>query len=97
MPEQLRHLAEAYFHQDYQLEFSGPDDVLIAFRNGEGRAATSALASEIDAVLSSPATESELGNLWVREFGAAYDPVIDGGTTYRTWFAHARDVLLDRA
>ena len=92
MPEQLTHLAQAYFHQDYDLEFPVPDAVIAAFAEGEGRGAARELVFEIDTMLASRSSESEIADLWVKALGAAYDPTVEG-QTYREWFRHVRDVL----
>jgi hypothetical protein len=92
MPAQLQHLAQAYFHQDYDLEFANPDAVLAAFAEGEGLGAVRELASEIDNLLAASSDEAGLADLWAKTLGAAYDPVAHG-QTHREWFAHVRDFL----
>jgi cobalamin biosynthesis Mg chelatase CobN len=95
MPAQLTHLAQAYFHQDYDLEFSGPDAVIAAFVEGEQQGAVRELVSEIDTMLASRSSESQIADLWVKALGAAYDPTVDG-QSYRGWFTHVRDLLSRR-
>jgi hypothetical protein len=92
MTAQLQHLAQAYFHQDYDLEFTSPDEVVAAFVGGEGPAAIRDLALEIDHLLAAPLDEPGLEDLWVKTLGAAFDPT-SNGQTYRAWFAHVRDSL----
>lgn len=92
MPLQLSHLAQAYFHQDYDLEFSSPDGAVSAFVESEDRGAVDELASELDLMLASGLSESEFARLWVRELGATYDPSAHG-QSYRHWFGHVRDLL----
>jgi len=94
MSTQLPHLAKAYFHQDYELEFSSPDEAVEAFVAGEGKAAVEELLSEIEAMLASTPNEAELAHFWTRDLGASYDPVAFGAT-YRDWFEHVRDLLRD--
>lgn len=92
MPTQLQYFAQAYFHQDYDLEFASPDDVVAAFVEGEGIGPTRELALEIDRLLVEVLDETLLANLWIDVLGAAYDPNVDG-RTYREWFARMRGVL----
>ena len=92
MPAQLQHLAQAYFHQDYDLEFTDPDAVIVAFAEGEGLGALRELTFEIDTLLAQPSNETDLADLWIKTLGAAYDPA-EHGQTHREWFAHVRDLL----
>jgi hypothetical protein len=92
MAAQMQHLAQAYFHQDYDLEFADPDEAVAAFARGEGRGAVRELDSEIEALLASPLNESELVDLWVKTLGAAYDPTVHGQTA-RGWLSHVRERL----
>jgi hypothetical protein len=92
MPVQLQHLAQAYFHQDYDLDFGTPDDVIAGFAEGEGPGAVRELISEIDTLLTSPGDQAQLADLWIRALGAAYDPSASG-QTQREWLVHVRDLL----
>lgn len=92
MPAQLQHLAQAYFHQDYDLEFSEPDAVIAAFVEGEGLGAVRELAFELDTLLADPSNEATLADLWIKTLGASYDPAAHG-QSQREWFAHVRDLL----
>lgn len=92
MPAQLQHLAQAYFHQDYDLDFGEPEAVILAFADGEGLGAVRELAFEIDTLLAQTLNEADLADVWVKTLGAAYDPASDGHT-YRGWLAHIRDLL----
>lgn len=84
--KQLRHLAQAYFHQDFDLESPTPLGVVLRFRAGEPSAAVDELVADIESVLDSAMTDSEMRELWVDEYGASYDPRADG-IDYRRWFA----------
>lgn len=92
MPAQLQHLAQAYFHQDYDLDFGEPDAVVVAFAEGEGLGAVRELAFEIDNLLAGPLDEASLADLWVKRLGSAYDPTAHG-QTQKEWFVHVRDLL----
>ncbi len=89
---QLAHLAQAYFHQDYDLEFATPNDVIEAYKRDEGQAAVAELVAQIGSILSSPMSDSDVGNVWIRQLGAAYDPIRDG-KGYREWLGLVRQQL----
>jgi len=90
---QLMHLAQAYFHQDFDLEAPTPLDVIRLFRTGEPPAAVDELVSDLESVLDSSMTDREMRELWINEYGASYDPLADG-IEYRRWFADILDVLV---
>jgi len=87
------HLAQAYFHQDFDLEAPTPLDVIRLFRTGEPPAAVDELVSDLESVLDSSMTDREMRELWINEYGASYDPLADG-IEYRRWFADILDVLV---
>lgn len=89
---QLMHLAQAYFHQDFDLEAPTPLDVVRLFATTEPPAAVDELVSDIESILGSSMTEKEMRQLWIGEYGAAYDPLADG-IEYRRWFANILDDL----
>lgn len=86
------HLAQAYFHQDFDLDAPTPIDVVRLFATSEPPAARHELISDLDSVLGSSMTESEMRELWIDEYGASYDPLADG-IEYRRWFADVLSVL----
>jgi CdiI immunity protein len=92
--DQLKHLAQAYFHQDYDLEAQTPLGVVRLFREGEPEDAISELKAEIRTILNSPMTDQEIYDLWVRQYGASYDPTSDG-EGYRSWFTKVLSELDD--
>jgi hypothetical protein len=92
MTPQLKQLAGAYFHQDYDLEYADEDAAVRDFARGQEESAVRELAQEIDSLLAKPLSESQFGDLWVKTLFAAYDPTADGWT-YRDWFAHVRELL----
>jgi hypothetical protein len=91
---QLKYLALAYFHQDYDLDAAAPLEVIRSFRLHESPGAIAELQADLEAVLGSSMTESEIHDLWIREYGAAYDPATDG-KDYRSWFSIVVDELND--
>jgi hypothetical protein len=91
---QLKYLAQAYFHQDYDLDASAPLDVIRSFRLHETPGAIAELQADLEAVLNSSLTESEIYDLWIRKYGASYDPAADG-EDYRSWFSRIVDQLSD--
>jgi hypothetical protein len=89
---QLKHLAQAYSHQDFDLDAPTPLDVVRLFAGGEPPATVGELASDIESVLASPMSGMEMRGLWIDEHGASYDPLTDG-IEYRCWFAEILGVL----
>lgn len=91
MFDQLRKLAEAYFHQDYDLEASSPLGVIRLFRDQESKGAVAELESDIETLVRSH-TEQQIDDLWAETWYAAYDPG-DDGMSYREWFERVLEVL----
>lgn len=85
--EQLEKLAGAYFHQDFGLDFSTADAVVVAFAEGEGRTSVRQLIEELTEVIDGPLDESEIRHLWTRVWFGSYEPST-AGDTYRKWFTH---------
>src|SRR4051812_17212328 len=81
-----------YFHEDYQLEYSSPDEAIRAFVSGQGQEAVRGTLAELEALLAATLDEDQLANLWISELAGSYDPR-DDGLTYREWFAHVRELL----
>jgi cobalamin biosynthesis Mg chelatase CobN len=94
--DQLAHLARAYFHEDYDLEEATPLEVVRTFQRGEPPDAVAGLISDLEAIreaiLNSHMSENEIRELWIRTYGASYDPR-DDGKSYREWFAEALSTL----
>lgn len=90
---QLMHLAQAYFHQDFDLEVPTLLDVVHRFASDEPPAAVEELISDLESVLDSSMTDMEMRQLWVDEYGASYDPLADG-IEYRRWFVDILHVLV---
>jgi hypothetical protein len=94
--QQLQHLAGAYFHQDFDLDSGSPDSVIDSFIEGEGATSAAELVSEIDGLLDSDLTQSDMLDLWVNVWGASYDPS-DGGQDMRVWLTEVRNRLSNGA
>ena len=92
MYEELEQFAGGFFDEDFDLEYSSPDAAIVSFPSLQGPEAVHDLVAEIDQLLQSDLSEQDISHLWIREFGARYNPQRDG-LTYREWFAHVRDVL----
>lgn len=88
---QLRKLAEAYFHQDYDLQGGSPLGVIRLFREQESPDAVAELVSDIESVVQSR-TEDQIDELWTDAWYAAYDPR-DDGVSYHDWFGQVLAVL----
>ncbi|MFE7558493.1 contact-dependent growth inhibition system immunity protein [Kitasatospora sp. NPDC057500] len=91
--EKLQYLAQAYFHQDYDLEAEEPIQILTEFRDGEPPEVVEELRNSMERVLSSGAREEELAALWLDRAGACYDPRQDG-LEMSVWFRQMIDALL---
>jgi|SRR5215469_1365946 len=91
-PRGLKHLARAYFHQDYDLDAPTPLDVVRLFAAGEPPATVDELASTLSSLLDSSMTDEELRRMWIYDCGASYDPAAHG-VRYRQWFASMLEVL----
>ncbi|QTZ95796.1 contact-dependent growth inhibition system immunity protein [Streptomyces auratus] len=91
--EKLQYLAQAYFHQDYDLETEEPIQILMEFRDGEPPEAVEELRGAMERVLSSDLREEELAALWLDRAGACYDPRQDG-MEMSFWFRRMLDTLL---
>jgi hypothetical protein len=70
--------------------------VIDSFIEGEGAASATELVSEIEGLLDSHPTQREMLDLWVKVWGASYDPS-DGGQDMRVWLAAVRDWLSNEA
>lgn len=82
---QLMYLAQAYFHQDFDLEAPTPLDTVGLFVDSEPPAAVDELVSDLRSVLDSAMTNAEMRELWINDYGASYDPMAEG-IEYRSWF-----------
>jgi hypothetical protein len=89
---QLTYLAQAYFHQDYDLEAPAPSRIIANFADTEEPGATRELAAEIKTILNSDMTETQISDLWVTALQASYEPAHDGLTT-RAWLTTILDTL----
>lgn len=95
MFERLEYLAEAYFHQDYDLLGPTPAAVVYEFCKREAPQAVSQLQSDVDSALQT-LTEQELASLWLERWRASYDPRQDQ-MTYRQWFQQILHVLREQS
>jgi hypothetical protein len=82
---QLMHLAQAYFHQDFDLEAPTPLDIVDLFVAGEPQAAVDELVSDLRSLMDSAMTNADMRGLWINDYGASYDPMAEG-IEYRRWF-----------
>ncbi|GGY13399.1 contact-dependent growth inhibition system immunity protein [Streptomyces minutiscleroticus] len=91
--EKIQYLAQAYFHQDYDLEAEEPIQILTEFRDGEPPEVVEELRGAMERVLSSGVCEEELAALWLDRAGACYDPRQDG-IEMSVWFRQMIDALV---
>lgn len=92
LPESITHLAQAYFHQDYDLESGTPIQVLESFRRDEPAEEVDSLRRAIEEVRASGKSEDELAALWISQARASYDPRDDGIEMSR-WFEIITEAL----
>ncbi|MFC9279038.1 contact-dependent growth inhibition system immunity protein [Streptomyces collinus] len=85
LPEPLKALAMAYFHQDYDLEYETPIDAVNDYREVKPPDSVNALREAIRSLLDAGASEQKLAELWLDDGYAYYDPRSDG-ITMTDWF-----------
>ncbi len=79
-----------YFHQDWSLEFEGPDDVIVDFVDGEAEEQVILVCSDIDKILKS----GEIANnsLSAEALGCFYEHDADD-LTLTDWLRHVKKLL----
>jgi hypothetical protein len=87
--ENITYLLGAYFHQDWFLEASEPDDIIKSFINRETSERVRALKQEINYLL---ANCNELSNNFIIDNNGYYDPRADGLTVHK-WLQHTLTLL----
>ena len=85
----LWQLLGGYFHQDWDLDYSSPDEALRDFFDGQPVLAPR-LADEIERVLALEKSDTELDEL-ILEFGSSYLPT-SNGVRSQTWLSGIRDL-----
>jgi hypothetical protein len=88
----IAHLAQSYFHQDFQEEADDPIEIVERFRDSEPAEVAEALRAEIVTLIESDATEEDLSRIWLEDAGAYYDPAYDE-ITMRKWLLNIVEVL----
>jgi CdiI immunity protein len=88
----MRYLAQAYFHQDYDLEAEEPIRILTEFRRVEPPQTVEELRASLDWAVASETGEDGLAEVWLETAGASYDPRQDG-IAMSTWFHRMIDAL----
>jgi hypothetical protein len=86
-------LGDQYFHQDWDLDYSSPQECVADFKRYERDVVCRTIA-DLDAILASSMSEKELERLWTNQLSASYMPTSDG-LTYRQWFAQVRRFLAE--
>jgi hypothetical protein len=92
LAEEIIHLAQAYFHQDYDLEYDSPIQALEDYREVHDEETVSAAREALQDLIDSKISEEELADLWLKEGLANYDPR-DDGISMSDWFRKMVDVL----
>jgi hypothetical protein len=85
----LELLCQAYFHQDYDLEFDGTiDGALAGFVEGYDEAQVVKLIKEIDYLIANPVDDWD--NLIYKKLGSSYHYQSDWSSAI-DWLRHLRD------
>ncbi|MEV5433397.1 contact-dependent growth inhibition system immunity protein [Streptomyces sp. NPDC052701] len=92
LSKEITCLAQAYFHQDYDLEYDSPIQALVDYREVHDEKTVSALREALQDLIDSGISEEELAALWLEEGLASYDPRADG-ISMSDWFRKMVDVL----
>ena len=87
----LAHLLAAYFHQDWALDDPDADAVVRRFRRSEVDALVRRARADVERLLNSSLTDTELEALFGR-LGSSYSPARDG-LTARSWLARVSRLL----
>ncbi|MEV5982093.1 contact-dependent growth inhibition system immunity protein [Streptomyces sp. NPDC052114] len=90
--DSMRYLAQAYFHQDYDLEAEEPIQILTEFRQVEPPEVVEELRASLEQILASGMGEGGLAEVWLETAGASYDPRQDG-IAMSLWFHQVIDAL----
>ena len=85
----LQHLAQAYLHQDHDLEYGVPMDAVDDFLSGEP-GYSSHVVAEVQRALDEFPTEEESRRFVLDVLDSSYEPDEDG-TTYRDWLRSVAD------
>ena len=88
----LSTLFGAYLHQDWDIDYQTPENAVRSFAAAAGSQLVSQTRREIETLLEKPLTDSELATLITREFGASYDPCLDGHSP-RAWLRDVAAIL----
>lgn len=88
----LRAVLVGCFHEDWPLEASSPADAVRHFAAREPSALVAGAQQQLDALLSSDATEDDLRRLVLSTWAVSYEP-IRFGYSMRDWLLEISDAL----
>lgn len=88
----LHRMFGAYFHQDWQDEYTTSTGAVQAFLRDAPYAAVNAARQEIDRLLIATADDETLGRVLRDGFDCNYVPQVDE-LTNRAWLARVRDLM----
>lgn len=72
MYDHLRHLFNAYFHQDWDLDFKKTEEGIKYFAENNPKKTCKGVISDIDNLTSEALSGKRLGNILIRDLGAEY-------------------------
>lgn len=88
----LHRLFGAYFHQDWQQDYTTSTGAVQTFLREAPFAMVDAARRELDDMLASPLEDDELGRLLREGFDCNYVPQVDE-LSNRAWLARVRDLM----
>jgi CdiI immunity protein len=93
--KELKSFLAGYFHEDWDLEVSEPDDVIFNYINsGVGGEVIKAVVSQIEKYVNQSADDADAERGLLMQLGCYYLPSADGLET-RSWLAHVANKLSD--
>ncbi len=93
---ELRSFLSGYFHQDWNLDASEPDEVIFQFlRSRPTSNEVDRIAAQIGQYLDVENDDATVERGLLEELGCCYSPSADGMSA-RQWLMHATDLLLSK-
>lgn len=90
---ELRSFLSGYFHQDWELDASEPDEVVLQFiKRKPGSSKSDQIIEQIERYLDAEIDDEAVERDLFEEFGCYYLPSADGSNA-RDWLRHVADLL----
>jgi|SRR6266446_2484602 len=88
----LKHLLGGYLHQDWNLEFSTPEDAIAAFKNAESPETIQGACRELDDLIPLVSTMQDPHTFLWQVLWCYYSPKV-AGLTVPVWLERVRQQL----